>query len=79
MESQAERKRAKKELKVGDFVYVTNLGVKEFPSLEKLWKGGTIKSISPEGVAEVHITEAVNVNVQYLTDPLSGDAYDPVL
>jgi hypothetical protein len=70
----------KKELKAGDFAYITNKFAKEFPEMvDKMWRGVHIKSVDNQGVATVEIIQTHQINLQYLVDPLSSDAYDPIL
>lgn len=63
-------------VKVGDLVFPTNKAVEECPQLADLWRGGTIKNIDGDGVAEIHLTTVLKVNVSRLTT--GPDAYDPI-
>ena len=66
-----------KELKSGDYVYITNEVAKEFSDLAKLmWKGGVVKKIE-NGVAEIEIINVERIHVSKLTT--DDNAYDPVL
>ena len=63
----------------GDLAYVTNRAVAEDGDLKECWRGVRIETISPEGVARVHLTKVIDIHISKLTHPSDPDAYDPVL
>lgn len=72
----------KQEVKVGNFVCLTRKEGEEPLQRElasRLWKGGTVKNIDENGVAEVEVTDVIKVHTSKLTLATSDDAYDPIL
>ena len=66
-----------KELKIGDFVYITNETAKQFHDLAKsMWKGGVITKIEND-VAEIEIITVERIHISKLTT--DDNAYDPIL